>query len=89
MGAWLSKVSCSCSINPNPNNPVHDHGGEPRQCPRCAHTRRGAESRASATTTSTEELPRPRYSSPAPERIHRKPPTLLPSRDLNRPANLS
>jgi len=74
MGGRFSKFSCSCAINCNRPTLVHDHDGEVGQCPRCTQLRRGAESRASSASTSTEYLPRPRYyDSPSPERIHRKP----------------
>ncbi|KAK4043938.1 hypothetical protein C8A01DRAFT_32036 [Parachaetomium inaequale] len=73
MGGRFSKVSCSCTINCNPHAVVHDHSNGTGHCPRCNHLRRlrpGAESRASAASTSTEYLPRPRYrASPNPDLI--------------------
>ncbi|KAH6842499.1 hypothetical protein B0I37DRAFT_447962 [Chaetomium sp. MPI-CAGE-AT-0009] len=71
MGARFSKVSCSCTINCHQHPAVHDHSNGVGPCQRCTHLRRlraGAESRASAASTSTEYLARPRhYVSPSPD----------------------
>lgn len=76
MGGRSSKASCSCTINFNPQSVVHNHDREIGHCPRCNHFRQGAVSRASAASTSTEYLPRPRsreiHSSSSPDRLHRK-----------------
>ncbi|KAK3295058.1 uncharacterized protein B0H64DRAFT_464311 [Chaetomium fimeti] len=71
MGAKFSKVSCSCTINCHQHPAVHDHSNGVGPCQRCTHLRRlraGTESRASAASTSTEYLARPRhYASPSPD----------------------
>ncbi|KAL2186978.1 hypothetical protein L209DRAFT_752799 [Thermothelomyces heterothallicus CBS 203.75] len=75
MGTKVSKISCSCTISCHPHGAVHHHRNEVGPCPRCGHLsplRPGAESRASAASTSTEYLARPRYYS-------------SPSLDLTRP----
>lgn len=71
MGARFSKVSCTCTINCHQPGVVHDHRNGVGPCQRCNHLRRlraGAQSRASAASTSTEYLARPRYcASPTPD----------------------
>ncbi|KAH6617341.1 hypothetical protein F5144DRAFT_551811 [Chaetomium tenue] len=71
MGARFSKVSCTCTIDCHQPGVVHDHSNGAGSCQRCNHLRRlraGAQSRASAASTSTEYLARPRYlTSPSPD----------------------
>lgn len=78
MGGIFSRVSCWCAINHNPNGVAHDHSRGIGHCPRCDLHRR-AISRGSVSTTSTEDLPRPRNSvsprysvSPDPELLYGK-----------------